>query len=351
MESKFARIAGISTALPEGILTNSELAEIFPVWSAESIYRKVGVRQRHIADEHTFSSDLGLAALENLLSEYRIKAEDIDILIVVTQTPDRLFPGVSSVIHGRAGLKSECGAFDVNLGCSGYVYALGLAKSLIESGQAVTVVVITADTYSKILNPLDKSVRAVFGDGASATLLLGDGSVECVSPVSFGSDGSRYGQLVVPGVGLKSSLEDIPQADPSRRGLEGSGYDLYMDGPGIFSFTLEVAKDAIKRTLTKAKTSEAEISHYVFHQANEFMLRHLQRKLEIPDSKFVVEMESWGNVVSSSIPFALKYLSKSNPHTEMVCLLFGFGVGLSWGGTVVNMWPWDSGAVESSASL
>lgn len=333
-------IIAIATSYPKNILTNEELSSRFPDWNPEKIELKTGIKSRFVADNTEFSSTLGYRAFQNLLVETGYLPEDVDFLIVVTQTPDFIFPGVSSFIHGAAGLRHDAGTMDVNLGCSGYVYGLSLAKGLIESGQVRNVVLITADTYSKLINSEDKSVVSIFGDGATATWIGPSKQKKMIAKAFFGSDGSRATSLFVPGGGLRSSNHEFPHADAANRGINSSGFDLYMDGPGIFSFTLEIAEEAIARTLALANLTKEEVDFFVFHQANAFMLRHLQAKLGLLDSKFPIEMSQWGNTVSGTIPMTLAEMKKKKKilsGEETTCLLLGFGVGLSWAGTVIKL--------------
>lgn len=336
----FSKILDIVSFRPDQPLTNAELSSRFPSWSAEKIEEKTGITTRFVADKTVFSADLGLGALLKLLKSSARGPDEIDFLLVVTQTPDFIFPGVSSFIHGSAGLRHTAGAMDVNLGCSGYVYALGVAKGLIESEQATNVVVVTTDTYSKLLNPEDRSVVSLFGDGATATWISGDSQTESITKVHFGSDGSKATALFVPGGGIRSSQAGFLEETLIQRGLTGSGYDLFMDGPEIFNFTLAIAERTLERTLELANLCMEDIDLFVFHQANAFLLNHMRGKLNIPESKFPIEMGPWGNTVSGTIPMAIESLRERGVITtekESIVLLLGFGVGLSWAGTVARL--------------
>lgn len=336
----YAKVRSVVSHLPSKVLTNTELVERFPEWTEEKIKAKTGISTRYIAEENDYSSTLGTEAVLKLLQKIHEVPSTIDFLLAVTQTPDYLFPGISSFIHSAIGMRQDSGAMDVNLGCSGYVYALGVAKGLIESNQAKNVVLVTADTYSRLLNPQDKSVVSIFGDGATATWISGESEKESISRVFFGSDGSRASSLFVPGGGLRSRENLFPRSEPSSRGFEPTGYDLFMDGPEIFGFTIEIAEAAVERTIDLAGISRDEVDFYVFHQANAFMLRHLGEKLEIPEPKMAIEMESSGNTVSGTVPMAIESLEKSgilSTKSETICLVFGFGVGLSWSGSVLRL--------------
>jgi 3-oxoacyl-[acyl-carrier-protein] synthase-3 len=329
-----AAISAISVHLPQRRLTNEDLQREFPDWTVEKIASKTGIDSRHIAGEDEFSSDLAIGAGRALFAEHDVDPATIDFLIVCTQTPDHLLPSTSLLVHAALGLRTDCGAFDFTLGCSGYVYGLGLAKGLIDSGQAERVLLITADTYTKLLNPADRSVRTIFGDAAAATLLVR--SDRGVGRIVYGSDGTGAGALAVPGGGLAPGSR-FPKALPSERELEDSGYDLYMDGPAVFNFTLRVVPESVERLLGGSGIARDDVDTWILHQANAFMLGHLRRKLGIAEDRFVVDMADTGNTVSSSIPIALSRAMQAGrilPGSRSV--LLGFGVGLSWAGAIVE---------------
>ena len=328
-------IAAVSYALPGGVLTNDDLVRDFPDWNVEKIASKTGITARHVLDADRFTSDLAADAVRALVAEHAVDPRSIDYLIVCTQTPDLLMPNVAQQVHGALGLPDTCGAVDVNLGCSGYVYSLGLATGLIASGQAARVVVVTADTYTRLLNPADRSVRTLFGDGASATLVT-DGGRGRLHGFVYGTDGAGGGALTVPGGGLRTP-SPYPTSEPAARGLEASGFDLHMDGPEIFTFTLRVVPPAVARVLERAGIEAGEVDTWIFHQANAYMLAHLRRKLAIPEERFVVDMADVGNTVSSTIPIALaRAITSGRVSPGSRSVLLGFGVGLSWAGVVVD---------------
>ncbi|MFD1720135.1 3-oxoacyl-ACP synthase III family protein [Amnibacterium endophyticum] len=331
-----AAIAAIGVHLPERVLTNEDLAAEFPDWTVAKIAGKTGIDGRHIAADDEFSSDLAVGAVRALQRDHDVDLSTIDHLIVVTQTPDHPMPAVSSIVHGALGLPTDCGTVDLALGCSGYVHGLGLASALLDAGQASRVLLVTADTYSRLLNPADRGVRTIFGDGATATLLEPAAPGRGASAFVYGSEGSGGGALCVPGGGLRDG--GLPEAaDPARRGLTASGADLYMDGPAVFEFTLRVVPPAVERVLAKAGVERDAIDTWVFHQANAFMLGHLRRKLGVPEDRFVVDLADVGNTVSSTIPIALARAKDRGALAEgSRSLLLGFGVGLAWSGAIID---------------
>lgn len=330
-----ARIAAIAGHLPEGTLTNADLAARFPEWSVDKISAKTGIHSRHVVGPGETTSDLAIAAARKLLARESIDPASIDYLIVCTQTADYVMPAVSMLVHADLGLRPSAGAVDITHGCSGYVVALGLASALIDSGQAQRVLVITADTYSRIVNEADKSVRTLFGDGATATLVVTSDRSGIHSFV-YGSEGAGAESLVVPNGGLAAAGR-FPAADPARRGLESNGYDFYMDGTAVFNFAIRVVPPTAEEVLTKAGWSVDDVDSWILHQANSFMLSHLRRKLGVPEDRFVIELDQTGNTVSSSIPLAIEAATPKGvgaPGTRSV--LIGFGVGLSWAGMAVD---------------
>ena len=332
-----ARISAVTYYLPEGELSNADIVKDFPEWTVDKISSKTGIHNRHIAGPDEFSSDLAVKAAEKVFRDFSIAPESIEFVILCTQSPDYYLPSTACIVQDRLGISTDAGATDITLGCSGYIYALGLAKGLIETGQVKNVLVLTADTYSKFINPADKSVRTIFGDGASATLVAGDSDAEAISAITYGTDGSGARNLIVPSGGLRQGDGMSPRSKVEVRNLEASGYDLFMDGPEIFNFTIKVVPDSVEKILAKAELKQDQIDLFVFHQANQFMLEHLRKRIGIPAEKFFVSLESSGNTVSSTIPIALAEAVKQGAlRPGMRVMLLGFGVGLSWGGLILE---------------
>lgn len=334
----YAKIEAWASYLPSGIEENIDLATQFPSWEMERLQQKLGIQRRHLAGKNEFTSDLATRAATELFRKVSLNPQEFDYLILVTQSPDFYLPSTSAIVQENLGLSKNCATIDLNQGCSGYVMALGMAKGLIESGQATNILLLTADTYSKFINPADRSVRPIFGDGASATWISSKGSTEHLSRAFAGSDGSGAKHLIVPSGGLRSGVEFSPLSNPERRGTDAHNYDLFMDGREVFNFTLEVSGPFLEQTLTTLQLQMNDIDYFVFHQANEFMLRHLQKKLGIPDYKMPIVLSESGNTVSSTIPIVLEDMdSRGLLKGGSRLLLFGFGVGLSWASMVVTI--------------
>jgi len=328
-------IIDIETHLPPFVLTNDDLAKDFPDWPAAKILAKTGIKERRIVTDEC-ASDLAVAAAEKLLTKY--DRNKIGFLLFCTQCPDYPLPTSACIIQNRLKLQTTCGALDFNLGCSGFVYGLGIAKAIVESGQAENVLLLNSDTYSKFINPKDKSVRTLFGDAGTATLVSSNpGMGQLVGPFVYGTDGKGKDNLIVKTRGARMEyLTDAPiESDTS--GNARTVNDLYMNGAEIFSFTAISVPQLIQQTLKKANLTMDDINLFVFHQANLFILKHLQKLLSISDERFMVELENTGNTVSCTIPIALKSaVEKGRLKSGDNVMLVGFGVGYSWGATVVK---------------
>jgi 3-oxoacyl-[acyl-carrier-protein] synthase-3 len=340
-----ASIRAIEYYLPESTLSTIELSRDFPEWSVEKIDAKTGIAERHIARADECSSDLAVAAARKLFASGACNCSDIDFVLFCTQTPDYFLPTTACLIQDRLGIPTSAGALDFNLGCSGFVYGLGLAKGLILSGQASHVLLLTAETYSKFLNQRDRSVRTIFGDAGAATLLVAEDSTEpLIGPFVYGTDGRGGENLIVPTGGMRcnrSAATAVEVEDDS--GNVRSADNLFMNGAEIFSFTLSAVPKSIEMLLHKSGKKLEDIDLFVFHQANRYMLEHLRKRMKISEAKFHLAMNHCGNTVSCSIPIALKHaLIEGKVLEGSLLMLVGFGVGYSWGATLVR-WTKSSG--------
>lgn len=330
------KIENISYYLPKNILSNADCARQYEKFSEDKIARKVGIEQRHIASENEFTSDLAVAAAEKIFSSGACKREEIDFLILCTQNPDYKLPTTACLVQEELKLKKEIGAFDINLGCSGFVYALGVAKGMITAGMAKKVLLIMSETYSKLIHPKDYSVRTIFGDGAAA-ILVEESQEEQIGQFVFGTDGSGAKELIVPAGGcrlpISSETKQIMVDESGSRTKE----NLYMDGPNVFLFSVDIIEDMYHKLLKKYQYSLEDIDLIVPHQANKYILDYARKKLKIPTEKIYVNMKNVGNTVSASIPIALKMAEEEGrlKKGDKVMLL-GFGVGYSWAGTIIT---------------
>ena len=334
-----AKLIGIEYHLPDNCETNEDLLRANPDWEMGKIYAKSGIACRHVALPDETANDLGFWAAQKLLGKQLVKPDEIDFLLCCTQTPDHFLPPNAALLQQRLGLGRHIGAFDINLGCSGYVYGLQVAKCLVQTSQARNVLLVATDTYSKHLHPRDRSVRTLFGDGGAATLIGGaDDGPGGIGEFLVGTDGRGAAKLIVPsGAGRlpRSSATAAEQTDKS--GCVRSQDNLYMDGAAVYSFAVSTVPRLVSSLLDRCGYTVDDIDWFVYHQANKFMLETLAELSGIPWKKMVVSLEDVGNTVSASIPIALKrYVDGGQIQPGHRMLLVGFGVGYSWAACVAT---------------
>lgn len=329
-----AFIKAISYYTPDQILCNEDLVREFPEWTVEKVASKVGIHQRHIASAEETAGDMALIAAEKLFVEHQIERHNVDYVLLCTQSPDYFLPSTACILQDKLGLRQDIGAFDFNLGCSGFVYGLSVAKGLIVAGIAKNVLLLTSETYTKYIHPKDKGNRTIFGDAASATLVSTTGFAE-IGEFVLGTDGSGYEQLIVKSGASRCPiiLNDI-QFDEN--GNPTSSDHLFMNGPDIFTFTIERVPTMVRDLLEKSGLNKEDINLFVPHQANLYILEFLRKKMKIEKDKYYINLANFGNTVSSTIPIALCEALKENKLHGNI-LLAGFGVGLSWGATVIKL--------------
>jgi len=331
-----AFIKAISYYLPEGILNNDDLAVEFPQWSADKISSKTGIFERRIAAEYEFASDLAVKAAEKLFEEYNVNRDEVDFLLLCTQSPEYFLPTTACILQNKLNLKTTCGALDFNLGCSGYVYGLSLAKGLISAKIAKNVLLITSETYSKFINKQDKGNRSLFGDAAAATLVTDSGGICSIEEFVLGTDGNGAENLIVKNGASRN--RQIESGDVVEDGnFVRNDNNLYMNGGEIFSFTNRAVPTMVDQLMQKCNLKMDDISLFIFHQANEFMLNSIRRKMNIPEDKFFIFLKNCGNTVSSTIPIALhEAIHSQSIKKKDTVLLAGFGVGYSWGANILK---------------
>ncbi len=333
-----AYLNAIDYYVPDKLLTNEDLAAEYQDWSAEKILNRTGIAQRHIVSEGETAGELAYRAALALFQSSGLKPEQVDFIFLATQTPDYLLPTTACILQNRLGIPTSAGAIDFNLGCSAYIYGLALSKGLIEAGVARNVLLLTAETYTRHINKKDKSTRTLFGDGGSASWISAQGDIELCHFV-LGTDGSGYESLIIPSGGAvldRSPETAVEHTDD--KGYTRSQDNLYMNGAGVLNFTNERVPGVCQEVLQKHGLTLDDIGLFVFHQASRVILNNQIRMLGIPEEKFVVELEDIGNTVSCTIPIALKRAwDKGRLKPGMHVMLVGFGVGLSWGATIVKV--------------
>ena len=299
-------IEAIATYVPDHRESNFDFLEQFEL-EESFITEKIGVLKRAVKNDDEDTSTMAFRALENLLEQTGLAREEIDALVVVTQNPDTVLPHVSALVHGLARLRPNCAAFDLSLGCSGYVYGLSILQSFLNSNGLSKGVLITCDPYSKIVDKTDKATALLFGDAAAATLLGSDPILTCEEYV-FGTQGDLTGALVC------------------------QNGKLQMNGREVFNFAATIVPKNIETLLLKAEIKKDMVDCFIFHQGSRFIVETLRKRLDIDKGKVRIGIENIGNTVSSSIPILLEQeLANSSASTIVLC---GFGVGLSWGSCI-----------------
>ena len=326
-------IKAISYCLPNKVTTNDDLVKDFPEWTVEKVAGKIGVNQRHIVAENETATDMAILAAEKLFTEHAIDRSSVDFVLLCTQSPDYFLPTSACMIQDKLGLSTSCGALDFNLGCSGFVYGLSLAKGLISANIAKNVLLLTSETYSKHIHRKDKGNRTIFGDAAAATLISTHGFAS-IEDFCLGTDGSGSNNLIVKKGGLRQPYSKNDLVFDENGNPFSSDY-LFMDGGAIFNFTAQAVPALVEQVLIKNQLTKDNIQLFVFHQANKYMMNYLRKLLEIEVSKFYYYIENVGNTVSSTIPIALYEAQKEGKINGNI-LLAGFGVGYSWGGVVLK---------------
>lgn len=332
---QYAAVGPIAVHLPERVETNDQLQSEFPNWDMDLIYSKTGIAARHIAAPHECASDLGVAACQKLFEQYEVDPKSIDFLLFCTQTPDYPLPTTSCLMQDRLGLRTSVGAFDFNLGCSGFVYGVFAADGFIRTGAAKRVLLVTSETYSKYIHPSDRSLRTIFGDGAAATLIQAS-DTPSLQNFQFGTDGSGADTLLVAEGGARPAQDAVK---PRHRHRWPSA--LYMDGPSLISFTVGAIPGLVESILDDAGLTRDDIDLFLFHQATYKMLHQLQERLELNDDRLPIVLKDYGNTVSSTIPILIHELRQSGKlPADSRNMLVGFGVGWSWAGCIWDdVWP------------
>lgn len=333
-----ARIRGIASAVPSGTEGIGEIAQVFGEDEAVRIARSTGVSTRHIATREQCTSDLCFAATERLLLGLGWPKGSVDALIFVSQTFDYILPATSCCLHGRLGLAKTCAAFDLALGCSGYIYGLWIASALIGSG-CRRVLLLSGDTTSKVSSPLDRSVRPLFGDAGTATALEVDSQGKLFFQLSTDGTGSHF--LIIPAGGCRTphtpeTARRTRKEDGSIRGDE----DCQMNGPEVFTFTLREVPSLISGVLASAGWTVQQVDAFLMHQANRFMLDHLTKRMKVPPEKVPLSLEDFGNTSSASIPLTVTHRMREDLRAgKRKVLMAAFGIGLSWAAVAMELGP------------
>jgi len=329
------KIAKIEYYLPKKILSNNDLKKEFNSFNINKVEKKVGIRERHIAKEDETALDLALMAGKKILENY--DKDKLDFLILCTQYPEYYLPSDACILQDKLKFKKSVGAFRYDLGCSGFIYGLAIAKSLINSNIATNILFITSDTPSKVIGTKDKSNKTLFGDAATA-IVIEKSEKEQIGEFVLGTDGSGYKNLIVPNGGLRNRYDPNAKEIDDGSGSFRTNNNLYVNGPEIFNFSINIVPKIVSETIKRNNTTFNEIDYVIFHQANKYIIEYLRKKIKIPKNKFYLDMLNTGNTSSNTIPLGIKESidNKAIKKGDNI-LLVGFGVGYSWGGTIITI--------------
>lgn len=321
-------IAGVASAVPTQIVKVECFAERFGKETVERFSKMTGVKEFRKTLEHQTASDLGFAAAEHLLQVKQIKRDEIGALVFIAHSVDYRRPATACVLHKRLGLSKECAAFDIGLGCSATVYGLQAAGSMMANSDITKALLITGESLTKMVNPDDKSVAMLFGDGASAILL--EKKEDCPVDILLRTDGNGYNAIIAPAGGYRNM--DAPRKDEVwPDGNVRNLYNTYMNGTDVFSFTISEVPVAIRDFIKKTGVGVDEYDCFAFHQANQFISKQLAKKFKIPMEKMPLCLDRYGNTSAPAATMALcdRY---GKIEDEVIKTMFCcFGVGLSWG--------------------
>jgi len=329
-------IKSIEYYLPENIVTNADLQKENPDWNLEKITEKTGVYQRHIAGKNETAYDLSIKACDKLFQTN--DKNNIDGIIYCTQSPDYIMPSNSFLMHKHFGLKDEIFAYDFNHACTGYIYCLAMANAFVKAGMAREILLVNADTYSKYINPKDRSTRVLFGDGAAATIVKKSGRKRGIIDIDLGSSGSGYNKFWIPAGGLRLPKSNITSKEiEDVRGNIRTKNDIEMDGFGVWSFINSVAPRQVDRLLKRNNVEKIDIDQFVFHQASKMTLESIMRLMKLNEEQVFINIQNIGNTVSASIPIALRDAKDQDKiDNGSTLILSGFGVGLSYGAILME---------------
>lgn len=335
---KRADIRAIAYALPERVVTNDMLSAENPTWDMRRVMSRTGVATRHIAGPEETAYDLACCACDLLLTDHPELRGRIDAILFCTQSEDYLLPANSTLLHRYLDLPDEVFAIDYNLACSGYIYGLALAQSLIAGGIARDVLLVTADTYSKYIHPGDRAARTLFGDGAAATWISSSDSGRGVIDVICATSGKDHKMFIIPAGGCR--LPRSAETSQARADITGSIRSLeniHMDGSAVLSFVESRVPRQVMAILERNGITMDEIDLVIFHQASKVTLDSLCRLLDVPSEKAFTNLRDVGNTVSASIPIAIRdAMDQGRLRPGNRVLLSGFGVGMSWATAILQ---------------
>ena len=323
-------IAGISCAVPKNRVTVESFIPIFGEEATSKFTAGTGIKSMYKALPEQTASDLAVAAAENLLSQIAVDKAEIGLMLMVTQSPDYRRPSSASIVQKRLKLPVDCSCMEINLGCSGFVYGFQTAMSLMNNTDAKFALLLMGETASKLVDPKDKSIVMMYGDAGAAILLTRQEAAS--STTLLRSDGDRFKAIVLPAGGFRDMNPGHDRFICSD-GIERSLYDIFMDGTSVFSFSITDVPQALKDYLEKTKKNVEDFDAFIFHQANQFIIKQLIRKMKLPKDQLQLSLDRYGNTGGISIPLTLCDAFGAVNNEKKRVLMSGFGIGLSWGVT------------------
>lgn len=329
-------IAAMAACVPSRVIDNYKYTEHFPEEDVKKVVEKIGIYERRFADEKTCASDLCFAAAEKLIADNNINREDIELLVFISQTPDYRMPATSILLQDRLQLPKNTIAFDVNLGCSGFLYGLSIVYSFMERSGLKKALLLDGETRSKVYSPKDRQAAFIFGDAGVAALIERDEKYG-ESHFSLNSDGSRGELIMIPGGGYRnmSSAETLKEKIVDEYGNIRTDEHGYMNGSDVFNFVIiEIPKD-IKRLCSATNTNVVDLDYYVFHQANNFINSYIAKKMKLDAEKIPSTIHKFGNTSSVSVPLTIVSELKNNMEGTKKLMMSAFGVGMAWATAIV----------------
>lgn len=336
LDYKGVGITALSAAVPKRVINNYEYTEFFPADEVKEVVDKIGVFERRFTDADTCSSDLCFAAAEKLLSDNNIDRSEIDLLVFISQTPDYRMPATSIILQHRLGFPNSTIAFDINLGCSAFIYGMSVVYAMMEHSGLRKALILDGETRSKVYSAKDRRTAFIFGDAGVAALVERDEKFG-KSTFSLNSDGSRENLIKIDAGGYRnpSSVETVKEKVVDEYGNIRSDEQAYIHGGDVFTFVnREVPRD-IKNTLDYIQRDKDSFDFIVFHQANNFINTHVAKKLKLDTTKIPSTIEKYGNTSSVSVPLTIVSELKDKMSGDKSLLLSAFGVGMTWATAVV----------------
>ena len=325
------RIAGMTCVVPQNRVTVESFSAVFGEEIPAKFSAGTGIKAMYKALPEQTASDLATAAAQRLFEQCGIDRQEIGLMLLVTQSPDYRRPSSASVVQKRLELPIDCSCMEINLGCSGFVYGLQTAMSLMSTSDMKYGLLLMGETASKLVDPLDKSIVMMYGDAGSA-ILLEKTDEEISTTTLLRSDGSRYKAIILPAGGFRD-MNPGHERFMCSDGIERSLYDIYMDGSSVFSFSITDVPRALNDYLEYTGTTPADYDVFIFHQANEFIIKQLIRKLKLKKESVPISLDRYGNTGGISIPLTLCDAYGESKNEMKRVLMAGFGIGLSWGVT------------------